>query len=563
MTTLTAVFQPGTATYPARNLLTVSGSPVPPATAYTSNFATTVDGWTGSAGTTLAFNQGTNVALKATGALSTTATYNRTVTGLSVGVQYTVTAMVQTTAGSVSLGVTGKTATTLRIMGTRAALSYTWTATATSHALEVKSSAPKVPPATTGGVVFLDSIVVKATGTWQGTRITRTDANGTAVPVRYDNGGQDVDGTGAMTVYDYESALAGAVLYTLTDGAGAITYASPYGMQTNMVANPSGELGGSTAFSWLATGAGTTISTAVLPSSPESDKILRAIMGTAALSGISTGDMPATPGTVYGFRAMVRTVDTAADPILLRLAFYDGVGALISSVTDTATPAGTVAFYQRSVTATAPALTAQVRALVLRSPANATTGHRIFLDAALVRAVPAGDTFDPSAYFDGSTPNTTAAMYVWTGTPENSPSIAATASSNADMGVWVILPTTTGTFSAPAPPPRFVQVTMVTGYTEDSVSNGAIHQIIGRADPVANPGPLALRAGTFDALCTSYTQAKALRALLAAGDVAMLNQPTHPGMDVYFVATDVRVDPDQVGTGVWSATVAYREVATP
>lgn len=55
-------------------------------------------------------------------------------------------------------------------------------------------------------------------GTWAGTRLRRTDANGAQVPVRMAPQ-QDVDGSGAMTVVDYEADLSGQpVTYTVLDG---------------------------------------------------------------------------------------------------------------------------------------------------------------------------------------------------------------------------------------------------------------------------------------------------------------------------------------------------------
>ena len=69
---------------------------------------------------------------------------------------------------------------------------------------------------------YLHTATLVKTSGWDGTRITRTDANGTA-PVRTAPG-QDTTGTtgsATMTVTDYELALTGTATYTVTDGHGA------------------------------------------------------------------------------------------------------------------------------------------------------------------------------------------------------------------------------------------------------------------------------------------------------------------------------------------------------
>jgi len=133
----------------------------------------------------------------------------------------------------------------------------------------------------------------------------------------------------------------------------------------------------------------------------------------------------------------------------------------------------------------------------------------------------------------------------------------------AGAGVWLALP---GTSNPGAPtPPQFVPVVMVTGYNEDSPSNGALHTIIGREDPIANPGPLGLRSGTVDLWCLDYASAKAVRTLLSGGLVAQLRQPSFPGMDCYLVASGgVSIRYDNISTPQrWVATVAYQEVSVP
>lgn len=125
---------------------------------------------------------------------------------------------------------------------------------------------------------------------------------------------------------------------------------------------------------------------------------------------------------------------------------------------------------------------------------------------------------------------------------------------------WVSLPAKASNTSPYVPPN--MDLFKVTDWAEGQDTIGRTHQIIGRTDKVGNPGPLALRAGTFDVLGLSYAAVKELRTLLGAGDVALLRQPTHAGLDLYFTVSDIstRYDTD---AQTWTATVSYDEVPKP
>lgn len=207
-------------------LLAVTGAPNPPATAYTSNFAAGVDSWTATgSGVSLSVFTSSYGGKKSLHMESNTGpvTASRTVTGLTVGAQYKVSMLFFTNRGQTRLGVSG-IGTTSWVSGgkvgyqapfTEAALSYTFTATATSHTITVEGQ--KAP---TTIDLYFDTIKVAPSGTWLGTTIYRTDANGTSVPVREDAGGQDVSG-GNMTLTDWEAALVADVTYEVVDGLGA------------------------------------------------------------------------------------------------------------------------------------------------------------------------------------------------------------------------------------------------------------------------------------------------------------------------------------------------------
>lgn len=222
-TTLTATWQ----TNPARVLLQVTGAPTitPP---YSSNFSAGVDGWLAGSGTpTLtAPSAGTPATLKIVPTAGTFGTATRNVTGLTIGQTYKVSAMARIVTGRMTLGVSGIGSTTYFTSTTRAALSYTFVATATSHILNVTQTSPTTFPSSSGEG-YVDTVVVTRTSGWGGTTIRRTDVNGTSVVVREGPAGQDttgVTGSGVMTVTDYECAVQGVPSYTVTDGnAGTAT----------------------------------------------------------------------------------------------------------------------------------------------------------------------------------------------------------------------------------------------------------------------------------------------------------------------------------------------------
>lgn len=218
-TAIAAVF----ATNPARVTLSVTGAPTitPP---YQSNFAAGVDGWAAASGspTLTAPSAGTPATLRIVSQPGLLATANRTVTGLTIGQTYKVSTMARAAAGKIALGVTGIGSTAYLTPTTRAAVTYSFVATATSHAIEARLYPPTAFPAQSSDV-YLDTVKVERTSGWLGTSITRTDVNGTNVVVREGPGGQDTtgaSGSGVMTVTDYESAVQGVVSYTVTDGNG-------------------------------------------------------------------------------------------------------------------------------------------------------------------------------------------------------------------------------------------------------------------------------------------------------------------------------------------------------
>jgi hypothetical protein len=193
--------------------------------------------------------------------------------------------------------------------------------------------------------------------------------------------------------------------------------------------------------------------------------------------------------------------------------------------------------------------------MVSRAAGNTTAGDLTYVTGMVSTAGAV-----PASFFDGATPTAGDLQHYWAGTVNASESVET--SPTAGPGVWLSLPATAapnaGTVSA-------VPLEMILGYDETSESNGSLHTIIGRADKLANPGPLALRSGTLELWLSDYAHADALRNLLASGEIAQVRQPDFPGLDLYLSTRSLEVHPDTQDTETrrWIGRLAYEEVLAP
>lgn len=563
MTALTATPQPGTGTRPPCMLLQVTGAPNPPAGAYASNFSagTSADGWTAAGAGVQALWTSPDPFLYLHGADSGTVgnviTASRVVSGLTVGAQYKFKVTVTRNTpngGNTRLRITGGvTGAYLAVpVGANSVLELVFTATATSHTVNVDQQ--RTYAGTAEGIFLLDPTTVAAAGTWQGTTIRRTDANGTDVVVREDAGGNDVAG-GVMTLTDYEAALVGPVGYTVTDGLGGVAYAiASFGTiaRINAARNPDFEAG---LDGWTSTNPGTATmtSTAVAPIAGTRSGLLTCMVaGTIAAQFVPalTDRAKVTPGQLTQMAVTVRP--SAALSMSVDLSYYDAAGAAVGAYSGgppQVCPAGQDTRLSRQVTP--PAGAVYVRVLAVAT--GAAVGNTIRVDSLYVGA--------PGDYFDGDTPATDTEAFGWAGPEHASPSVAV-AAGQTDAGAWLTLPATAVPSTTP---PQFVGLSMVTDYQETSDSNGTVHTIVNRADKVANPGPLALRTGQVVLWCPTWDAARAVRKLLDSGEVAMLRQPTFRGMDLYLYATSVHIGPEDKDTDPrrWAAAITYEEVLAP
>lgn len=215
--------------------LAVAGAAHVGATVYASNFTAGVDGW--STGTTGAHTApsidtstkfGTPPVLRigwSQGFLYLDQYATRTVTGLSIGQAYRVTAdAIGLNSGSqCALSVAGIAPAPMVAVGPPGwtPLTFTFTATATSHAIRLQS----IGSPTDNAVIYLRNVVVAAdTAGREPLQLQRTDYNGTH-PVRLPPN-PEPDTTGALAVIDYEAALVGEITYVVRDGLGVTAAAS-------------------------------------------------------------------------------------------------------------------------------------------------------------------------------------------------------------------------------------------------------------------------------------------------------------------------------------------------
>jgi hypothetical protein len=106
---------------------------------------------------------------------------------------------------------------------------------------------------------------------------------------------------------------------------------------------------------------------------------------------------------------------------------------------------------------------------------------------------------------------------------------------------------------------------LITGYDSSRASSSTVLRVINRGDPVVVLAPTRTREGTLEVWCRDASDAHAYAEVLAQARVLLLRQPTHPGLDMYFLAQSVGVQPLQPTAEGWRWQVAcqYVELRNP
>jgi hypothetical protein len=117
----------------------------------------------------------------------------------------------------------------------------------------------------------------------------------------------------------------------------------------------------------------------------------------------------------------------------------------------------------------------------------------------------------------------------------------------------------------PLQPAYSAMLETVTNYSASRGSRSSVHEAINRPDPIVITRRMSLRRGQLAAFAGDYQQAAAILEACDRGEILMLRQPEHSGMDMYFIAEKTAVNVTQADGArtLWSVSIDYVEVARP
>jgi len=106
---------------------------------------------------------------------------------------------------------------------------------------------------------------------------------------------------------------------------------------------------------------------------------------------------------------------------------------------------------------------------------------------------------------------------------------------------------------------------LVETYDAGQASSGVVHVVIDRADPIVTKGPLRRRRGRMVVWFETYERALEFTHLFDAGDEVLWRQDGYAGIDMYFLADNVRTAIYDARTRPrrWNVALDYVEVAFP
>ena len=109
------------------------------------------------------------------------------------------------------------------------------------------------------------------------------------------------------------------------------------------------------------------------------------------------------------------------------------------------------------------------------------------------------------------------------------------------------------------------RVETVLEYGAELAGRASVIEFPGRRDVVAVLRKMALRRGTMQLWAGDYAGASSIRGVLSRGEIVMLRQPDHSGMDMYFITENATIDTltTDAGESVWAVSVTYIEVLRP
>lgn len=318
---------------------------------------------------------------------------------------------------------------------------------------------------------------------------------------------------------------------------------------------------------------------------PSGTGVARITYPTAGLTNVSGmyGDFPAVvaAGKSVTISAYVRP--SVTKDLSFRLELRNAAGPVDILVPPPVTcPANQWTRLSTTVTPTASATIIRCQAVL--NTATSTAGMTIDVDAVLVEC-----SVTPGTYFDGDTPQIGATGYAWAGASNASASVEVapapftlddyepaagivnyvvqTQGSGAiirdsvetsfDMdSPWLSVPTLQ-TLSRP--------VASVIAYDAMRDTRSTVIDIPGRSDPVVVLRVMGTRRGSLELFTKSYAESAAIISLCDRGEILMLRQPDHMGMDMYFTALSASVKVLQTSgpRSVFSVVLRYVETRFP
>lgn len=117
---------------------------------------------------------------------------------------------------------------------------------------------------------------------------------------------------------------------------------------------------------------------------------------------------------------------------------------------------------------------------------------------------------------------------------------------------------------APAVYPQYgIKDVFVTGYSASRPTETVTHEVIGRSDSVSRLQPLKTRRGTLTIWCADYAGIANVLDVYRRGEIVVLRQPDHRGLDMYHIATGVNESGYDPEFKRWRLDVDFLEVRYP
>jgi hypothetical protein len=105
----------------------------------------------------------------------------------------------------------------------------------------------------------------------------------------------------------------------------------------------------------------------------------------------------------------------------------------------------------------------------------------------------------------------------------------------------------------------------VTGYNAQVPGRSTVHEPLGKTSPTVVIRAMATKRGTLGLWAGTHEAAQGILDTLSRGEVLMLRQAEHRGMDMYFIALDADLDTLTVAGAetLWGVSVRYIQVSRP